>query len=130
MAMFRSINFFCGLNIMRVAVAMAVAAVGMVMEKDKTKNVRQQSSAPHEADQFRVLHLLRFHQSLYRFEEDGQAKSDEEYTVDERTERFGALPLKVPVLVDFATRAGKGQRRDEHSPRRCTSWKTFRGWRP
>jgi hypothetical protein len=107
MPMFRSINFFCSLNIMRVSVAMSVATVRMVMEQDETKNVRQQSSAPHDADQLRVLDLLRFHQSLYRFEENGQAKSDEEYTVHEGTKGFGTLPLEVLVLVDFPTRAGK-----------------------
>jgi hypothetical protein len=73
---FMTITLLCGINafhiIMIMSMAMSVAVtVRMIVEQSQSQNIRQQASTSNDADQFRILHLLRLHQSLYRFQENG-----------------------------------------------------------
>lgn len=74
------------------SVVMAVA-VGVIVKQSQAKDVGQQPKAADNADQFRVLYLLGFHQALNCLEEDRQAEGHQKHTIHQGTEGFRALPL-------------------------------------
>lgn len=81
-------------NLIAVSVAMSTVAVSVtvLVEEEQTHDVRSQTQASHDQNQFGLRNLLRFDESLNSLEEDADTQRDQEDTVDERTERLGALP--------------------------------------
>lgn len=79
------------------AVSMSVPtsamAVSMLMEQEKTDDVGCKSEAADDEDQLRIGDFLRLDEPLDSFEEDGKTQGDQEYSIDQRTKGFGALPL-------------------------------------
>ena len=65
-------------NLIAVSMAMSAVAVSVtvLMEEEQTHDVRSQTQASHDQDQFRVRDLLRLDKSLDGFEENGEAKRD------------------------------------------------------
>jgi hypothetical protein len=76
-------------------VPVRVAAVAMVVEKEKTADVRQETAGADDEDDLGVGDVLWLDEPLDRFEEDGETERDEEDAVDERTQSFGTLPLRA-----------------------------------
>lgn len=92
-----------------IAVSMAVSSVAVsvtvLVEEEQTHNVRSQTQASHDQNQFRVRDLLRLDEALDSLEEDANAQRDQEDTVDKRTERLGSLPA---IGVHFRACLGVG----------------------
>ena len=69
---------------MRMALFSAMA-VAVLVEEEKTKDVRGQAQAADDKDQHGFGHDLRFDESLNGFEEDGQTEGDQEHSIDQCT---------------------------------------------
>lgn len=83
---------------MVVSVGMAAVAVSDIVEENKTHEVRRKTQRTNNEYQQGLRNLLGFHESLNRFEEDGEAESDKEHAVYESAQRLCALPLYIVSL--------------------------------
>lgn len=81
-------------NLVAVSMAMSAVAVSVavLVEEEQTHDVRSQTQASHDQNQFGLCNLLRFDESLNSLEEDADTQRDQEDTVDKRAERLGTLP--------------------------------------
>lgn len=81
-----------------VAMVMVVSAgpvgVAMSAENDETNEVRGKAEGSNNQDQFRVFDGGWVDESAEGFEDDGDAKRNQEYGVEEGTENFRAQPLR------------------------------------
>lgn len=87
------------------AMAVTVSTMSVVVEEEQSHDVRSQSQASDNQDELRLRDLLRLHEALDGFEEDAHAQRHKEDAVDQRTQRFRALPA---VCVHFRARLGVG----------------------
>jgi hypothetical protein len=76
-------------------VSVRMTAMTVVVEKEKTADVRQETAGADDEDDLGVGDVLWLDEPLDRFEEDGETERDEEDAVDERTQSFGTLPLRA-----------------------------------
>jgi hypothetical protein len=89
------VTLFDVLLIVRMAmgVTMAAVSVRVIVEEHKAYHIGEKAQASDDADQLRILHLLRLDQSLNGLQEDRHAQCNQEDTIHKGTESFGALPL-------------------------------------
>jgi hypothetical protein len=80
---------------MTMGVAMAAVPVGVIMEENQAYHIGEKAQASDDADQLRILHLLRLNQSLDSLQEDRHTQCNQENTIHKGTESFRALPLAV-----------------------------------
>jgi hypothetical protein len=89
--------------VVRMRMRVAAVAVAVVVEKKKTDKVGKETAGTDDEDDDGMRDILRLDEALDRFEKDGQTERDEEDTVDQGTEGFGALPLRrVSKLLRMA----------------------------
>lgn len=69
------------------------------MEEEETDDVGSKTERANDENEFGMGNFLRFDKSLDGFEKDGKTESDEEYAVDESTERLSALPLSAVSTI-------------------------------
>lgn len=72
---------------------MSTTTMSVIVEEEEADDIGSQAKTSDNQHQHWMRHLLRFEESLYRIEEDGEAQGHKEDTVDQRTERLSTLPL-------------------------------------
>jgi hypothetical protein len=79
-----------------IAVAMAVA---VVVEEEQSNDVGCKAERANNEDDLGVGDFLGLDKALNGFKEDGKAEGDEEDAIDECTQGFGSLPLRMVSMA-------------------------------
>lgn len=71
----------------------------MPSQNSKPSQIRREPQATNDQNELRVANLRGVDKSSKRFEDDGYAKGDEEYGVEEGAEDLGTEPLRRTALA-------------------------------
>ena len=70
----------------------------MVVEQEQAYNVDQESRTAHNQEEFRIVHFLKFHQSLQRLHQNCETESHQEDGIHQSPQYFRANPAKCVLL--------------------------------